>query len=148
MTQLAQVVGVPVGRRSGGQLATTQVATISNIIFFSLFSPVTFFSVVYFSQRKSACCLFTLLHRKNILNSAKLFTTQFLQIVGFQLLHNFPFIFLVSVPYYHYYPYQAYFTCKIVSNQASQYIGVTLFTELSRNYGRQPVMEHKENNLK
>ena len=32
---LAQVCGVPVGRRSGGQMPTTLVATKNNIIFFS-----------------------------------------------------------------------------------------------------------------
>ena len=45
--KLARSVGVPVGWHSGGQLATTLVATINNII-----SP--FFLVVYFSHRRSA----------------------------------------------------------------------------------------------
>ena len=37
-SQLARACGVPVGRRSGGRLATTLVATI-NDIFFSSFCP-------------------------------------------------------------------------------------------------------------
>ena len=45
------MVGVPVGRRSGGQLATTLVATKNMFIFF--FSRF-FSSVVTFSHRKSA----------------------------------------------------------------------------------------------
>ena len=47
-SKLARVCGVPVGQRLGGRLATTLVATI-NVIIFSLF-----FSVVYFSHRRSA----------------------------------------------------------------------------------------------
>ena len=42
----ARACGVPVGRRSGSQLATMLVATKNNIIFYS-------FPVVYFSQRRS-----------------------------------------------------------------------------------------------
>ena len=45
---LAWACSVPVGRRSGGRLATTLVATI-NVIIFSFF-----YSVVYFSHRRSA----------------------------------------------------------------------------------------------
>ena len=41
--------GVPVGRRLGGRLAMTLVATINVIIFFLFFFPV-----VYFSHRRSA----------------------------------------------------------------------------------------------
>ena len=53
---LARACGVPVGGRSGGRLATTLVATINVIIFFFsfLFSLFFFFSVVYFSHRRSA----------------------------------------------------------------------------------------------
>ena len=47
---LAQACGIPVGRRSGGRLAMTLVATINVIILFLFF----FFSVVYFSHRRSA----------------------------------------------------------------------------------------------
>ena len=36
---LARAVGVPVSRRTGGQLATTLVATINVIIFFHFFCP-------------------------------------------------------------------------------------------------------------
>ena len=43
-------VGIAVGRRSGGRLATMLVATIFIIIFF----PVLFFSVVTFSHRRCA----------------------------------------------------------------------------------------------
>ena len=50
--QLARACGVPVGRHSGGRLATTLVATINVIIFSFLF--FFFFSVVYFSHRRSA----------------------------------------------------------------------------------------------
>jgi len=38
MVKLARACGVPVGRRSGGRLAMTLVATINVIIFFFLFS--------------------------------------------------------------------------------------------------------------
>ena len=47
---LAQACGVPVGRRSGGRLVMTLVATKNDIIFFSFF----LFPVVYFSHRRSA----------------------------------------------------------------------------------------------
>ena len=50
---LARACGVPVGRRSGGRLAMTLVASINVIIFF-LFSFLFFFPVVYFSHRRSA----------------------------------------------------------------------------------------------
>ena len=49
---LARSCGVPVGRRSGGRLAMTLVATINVIIFFIFY--FLFFSVVYFSHRRSA----------------------------------------------------------------------------------------------
>ena len=42
-SKLAQVYGVPVGRRSGGRLATTLVASKNNILFFSFF---LFFSLL------------------------------------------------------------------------------------------------------
>ena len=48
---LARAVGVPVSLCSGGQLATTLVATINIIIFFHF--PF-FFSVTSFSHRRSA----------------------------------------------------------------------------------------------
>ena len=52
---LARVVGVPVRRRSGGQLAMTLVATISVIIFpFFLSTPPPLFSVAYLSHRENA----------------------------------------------------------------------------------------------
>merc|ERR1712013_219150 len=38
MVKLVRACGVPVGRRSGGRLAMTLVATINVIIFFFLFS--------------------------------------------------------------------------------------------------------------
>ena len=44
---LARACGAPVGRRSGGQLVTTLVATINVLIFFP-------FSIATFSHRKSA----------------------------------------------------------------------------------------------
>ena len=48
---LARAVGVPVGRCSGGRLATTLVATINDVIFsFSFF----LLSVFFFSHRRSA----------------------------------------------------------------------------------------------
>ena len=46
-------IGVPAGQHSGCRLATMLVATISIVIFFSVFSP-RFSSVVYFSHRRSA----------------------------------------------------------------------------------------------
>ena len=49
---LARAYGVPVGRRSGGGLAMTLVASINVIIFFFFFFFL--FSVVYFSHRRSA----------------------------------------------------------------------------------------------
>ena len=48
---LLRAWGVPVGRRSGGRLATTLVATKTTL--FSLFSFFSF-PVVYFSHRRSA----------------------------------------------------------------------------------------------
>ena len=50
--KLARVVGAPVGRRLGDQLATTlvAVATINDIIFIVYF----FLSVVYFSHKRNA----------------------------------------------------------------------------------------------
>ena len=47
--QLARACGVPAGRRSGGRLATTLVATINVNISFPLF-----FYIVTFSQRRGA----------------------------------------------------------------------------------------------
>ena len=49
--KLAGMVGIQVGRRSGGRLATTLVATINILIYFS---PPIFSSVVYFSHRRNA----------------------------------------------------------------------------------------------
>ena len=43
-----KVIGTSVSQYSGGRLATTLVATIDAI------SPTFFFSVIYFSQRRSA----------------------------------------------------------------------------------------------
>merc|ERR1712013_262122 len=56
MVKLVRACGVPVGRRSGGRLAMTLVATINVIIFFFFFLFFLFFlfSVVYFSHRRSA----------------------------------------------------------------------------------------------
>jgi len=50
---LARACGFPVGRRSGGRLATTLVAT-KNVIIFSFLFSFLFFPVVYFSHRRSA----------------------------------------------------------------------------------------------
>ena len=49
-TFLARACGVPVGRCSGGRLATALVATKKTLFFFLFFS----FPVVYFSHRRSA----------------------------------------------------------------------------------------------
>ena len=50
---LAEAIGVSVGRRSGGRLATALVVTINIIIFFHF--PIFFpFSVATFSHRRSA----------------------------------------------------------------------------------------------
>ena len=55
LLKLARAVGVPVGRRSGGRLATTLVATKNVFIFFLFFfPPFFFFFVVTFSHRRSA----------------------------------------------------------------------------------------------
>ena len=53
---LTQAVGVPVGQRLGGRLATTLVATKKRLyfLFFLLFFIPFFFSVITFSHRRSA----------------------------------------------------------------------------------------------
>ena len=50
IVMLARAVGVAVGRRSGGRLATTLVATISAIIFF-----FTTISPLFFGTRGRRC---------------------------------------------------------------------------------------------
>ena len=51
--KLAQAVGVPVGQRLGGELATMLGATI-NVIIYSIFFCFIFFSIATFSHKRSA----------------------------------------------------------------------------------------------
>ena len=64
---LARACGVPVGRRSGGRLAMTLVATINLIIFFFLFFFL-FFS--FFSSPSSTFLIEEVLGSKNLFSES------------------------------------------------------------------------------
>ena len=62
-TKLARACGVPVGRRSGGRLAMTLVATINVIIFFFLF-------FLFFSSPSSTFLIEGVLGSKNLFSES------------------------------------------------------------------------------
>ena len=68
--KLARACDVPVGRRSGGQLAMTLVAIINVIIFFSFFSFL-FFSF-FFSSPSSTFLIEGVLESKNLFSESGL----------------------------------------------------------------------------